>query len=73
MEAYPRGRRPDPQEFQTRMHDWQVHAEDDFVMTIFDAAGNEKNVEAERKHRHDTEEALFKEFETKLHEADKQW
>lgn len=61
------------QEFTSRLHDWQVHAEEQFVFTIHDAAGDQQKVEAERKHRHEEEEKLYKEMEAKMHEADKVW
>jgi len=61
------------QEFTNRLHEWQSHAEEQFVISIYDAAGDQQKLEAERKHRHEEEEKLYKEMEAKMHEADKAW
>jgi hypothetical protein len=61
------------QEFTAGLHEWQLHAEEQFVITIHDAAGDQQKVEEERKHRHEEEEKLFKEMEAKMQEADKAW
>jgi len=55
------------QDFTNRLHEWQAHAEEQFVITIHDAAGDQQKIEEERKHRHEEEEKLYKEMEGKMH------
>jgi Skp family chaperone for outer membrane proteins len=43
------------------------------VITVHDAAGDQKKIEEERKHRLEEEEKLYKEMEAKMQAADKAW